>query len=223
MKFENFYTDMGERPVGHELSRIDNDGDYEPGNVVWELKLKNLADRNERGKWKTRGYGLGAEERRGQVRSYHSWNSMRSQCNNPNDPKYYCYGGCGIIVHPRWDSFDDFYADMGARPVNMVLGRIDKSGNFELDNCRWMTPKERSANQRPQRRRDICKNGHKFAEVGVYERQSGKYFVRQCKQCALDRANARHIAMTPEQKLADNERRNVNRRKRMAARCERSE
>jgi hypothetical protein len=73
---------------------------------------------------------------------------MKSRCLNPNRPNYYLYGGRGIKVCERWFDFTNFLEDMGEKPKGYQLDRINTDGNYEPNNCRWVTPKENSNNRR---------------------------------------------------------------------------
>ena len=53
LAFDNFLFDMGVRPKGKSLDRINNDGDYEPSNCRWATDIEQAASRKKRTYWDT--------------------------------------------------------------------------------------------------------------------------------------------------------------------------
>lgn len=81
-------------------------------------------------------------------RTYKSWEAMKSRCQNVMNPRYDDYGGRGVTVCERWQSFDNFLVDMGTRPENKSLGRLRNNAGYQKDNCTWQTAEEQQRNTR---------------------------------------------------------------------------
>lgn len=86
---------------------------------------------------------------------YRRWCQMRERCTIPKHPRFKDWGGRGIRVCERWNSFGAFVEDMGMPPASgMQLDRYpNNDGNYEPGNVRWATPKQNSNNRRPRRKK----------------------------------------------------------------------
>lgn len=79
---------------------------------------------------------------------YFVWKAMRQRCQNPKSADYKWYGAKGVKVCAEWESFENFFADMGYPPAGLTLDRIDPTGDYCKANCRWATWAEQQNNKR---------------------------------------------------------------------------
>lgn len=100
---------------------------------------------------------------------YTVWRKMRERCYNPKQSNYEYYGAKGIKVCKEWnESFETFLYDMGPRPYpNYQLDRINSDGNYEPNNCRWVSKSKNMINRKSS-----------LGEMkNIYKRDNGKYRV----------------------------------------------
>jgi hypothetical protein len=80
---------------------------------------------------------------------YLVWKAMRARCKSSNPKMAPYYRDRGISVCKRWDSFVNFYADMGAKPSSKhSIDRINNDKGYSPSNCRWATKEEQQTNKR---------------------------------------------------------------------------
>lgn len=99
---------------------------------------------------------------------YRNYSNIKQRCFNSKFPLYKNYGGRGIIMCDEWkNDFMSFYnwAMSNGYKENLTIDRIDVNGNYEPNNCRWITMKEQYHNRTDNVYYIVNKNKKCLAEL----------------------------------------------------------
>lgn len=106
-------------------------------------------------------------------RIYNIYAGIKHRCFNKKSYAYHRYGGRGIKICEEWlNDFTSFYnwALENGYASNLTIDRINNDGNYEPNNCRWVTNQEQRYNT--CRSRFITING-KTLTIAQWAKESG--------------------------------------------------
>ena len=111
--------------------------------------------------------------------AYQSYMAMVHRCTNENRKGFEKYGGKGINIQDSWleespKGYLNFLKDMGERPENTSLDRIDGEFGYTKENCRWANSRLQAYNTK---RKKTDKNTSKYRGVSK-NKNSGMFFSR---------------------------------------------
>lgn len=108
---------------------------------------------------------------------YSRWQGIKQRCYNKKEKKYKDYGGRGISMCDEWrhefTAFYDWCMSNGFNN-NLHIDRINNDGNYEPNNCQFITLEENNA---IGKQRLSSKNKTGFSGICLSKRES-KYRVK---------------------------------------------
>ena len=83
-----------------------------------------------------------------ETRQYRTWADMLTRCRNPRNKRYKDYGGRGISVCQKWETFQGFWENMqDGYSEGLTIDRKNNDKGYFKDNCRWATQKQQANNR----------------------------------------------------------------------------
>lgn len=130
---------------------------------------------------------------------YSVYHNMKDRCFNKNNHTYHNYGGKNVTICNEWlgeDGFMNFYnwAINSGYKEGLSIDRIDNDGNYDPNNCRWITISENTARSN---KNTIRRKANKGKYYGISP--DGKFYVFEnankfAKEHNLNGANIRDVA-----------------------------
>ena len=136
-----------------------------------------------RGTTQSCGCGKGLKHGHFKKPWYSSYKAMMERCYLPSNGNYMRYGGKGVTVCDEWhdiNKFAEWVETSGYAPC-LTIDRIDPRGNYEPNNCRWLTRSENSKKQfedRKARTKEMVEVVH-----GRWECEHETWGRLQCSNC----------------------------------------
>jgi len=141
------------------MSKAKNKGKNTAWNCLCECGTERSVLTHNLTRGKSSSCGCGQKEAASKANTTHGkrntklygvYSGMKQRCYNENSPAYEYYGGKGVYICKEWlDDFMNFYnwAKANGYGKDMSIDRIDPNGNYEPDNCRWVTMEKQQNNK----------------------------------------------------------------------------
>lgn len=97
------------------------------------------------------------------IKEEKAYYDAKFRCSNPSHSRYQDWGGRGIEF--KFDSFKEFYSELGPRPKGHSLDRINNDKHYQSGNVKWSTRSEQQLNKR-------VRKTNKFGITGVRQVKS---------------------------------------------------